>query len=154
MQNFRNVSEALIEVKDGALNITIGNINKVNTHYHNRVSIDFENGGTEIRIAGHQLRSENLSGEITEDDDNFIRCCKYLKDFESTILTREIKKFSWKTFKREVVKKLLYVTATEHYYREKRYIYKEEFWAPQEYKTNNWLFIEFKKEIDDTRNVG
>lgn len=151
MKNFRNVSEALVEVKDGALNITIGKINKVNKNYHNRVSIDFENGGTEIRVSGHKLRSEDLSGEITEDDDNFVNCCKYLKDFESSILTREIKKFSWKKFKYEVVKKLLYVTVSKHIYREKRYIYKEEFWTPQEYKTNNWLFVEFKEEIDDTR---
>lgn len=152
MQNFINVSDALIEVKDGALNITIGNINKINKNYHNRVSIDIESGGAEIRVSGHKLRSEDLSGEITEDDDNFIRCCKYLKDFESTILTREIKEFSWKTFKREVVKKLLYVTVSEHSYRGKRYIYKEEFWTPQEYKTNNWLLIEFKKETCEEKN--
>ncbi len=148
MKQFREIKEAIIVVNDGALSIAFGaNLNKENENYHDQVSIQIENGGYEIHVKGRRLKSIGISGEIFENDDNFNCYCSKLKGFEERIKITETKKLSWRTFKREVVKSVRSVWNPEYHAR--RYIYKEDYWPDREYKTNNWVFTEFKAESND-----
>lgn len=142
MTNIEEIKEAIIKINDGSINIIFGaNINKNNENFHDKVSLKFLGGATELFIKGRMLKSHNISGEITDEHPYFKNYCEKLQDFEKQIITTETKKFSWKTFRREVKTVRSVVNS---YYRETRYIYKEEFWNDREYKTNNWVFTEFK----------
>lgn len=146
MKQLSEIKEALVVISDGALNITFGkDLNKTNPNYHDRVSIEIQSGGTEILVKGYKLKDLNITDEIWEDKEptRFKACCEKLKGFEEKIKITEVKKFSWKTFKREVVKTKRSVYHYEYF--NTRYIYKEEFWEPAEYKTNNWVYTEFKE---------
>jgi hypothetical protein len=140
------IKEAIISVQDGTLNIIFGAINKVHENYHDNVSIQIENGGYEIHVKGRKLKSVELDDEIFEYEERFKSACEMLKGFEERIKITETKKFSWRTFKREVVDSVKSV-----YNYKKRYVYQEKYWNDREYKTNNWVFTEFKPEADDTR---
>jgi hypothetical protein len=140
MKKIEEIKEAIITEKDGVLNVCFGaNLNKENENYHDKVSINIENGGYEILIKGRKIKSIEIDGEIFEDNKNFNFYCNSLKDFKEQIEITETKKFSWRTFKREVVKSVKSVWCYG-----RRFIYKENHWKEREYKANNWVFTEFK----------
>jgi len=56
MLELEKITEAIINIEDGVINITIGNINKTHDDFHDRVRINIVEN--EILISGHKL--ENL----------------------------------------------------------------------------------------------
>lgn len=150
MKKLDEVKEAIIIVKDGSLDITFGaNINTMNQNYHDNVSIEIHSGGSEILVRGRKAKFVELDREIFEGEEAFDAGCKKLKGFEDKIRVTETKKFSWKTFKNEVVEssKSVYNLGT-------RYCYKEKYWNDREYKSNNWTLTELKPESDDERTIS
>ena len=140
MKRIEEIKEAIIVEKDGVLSVCFGvNLNKENENYHDNVSMKIENGGHEILMKGRKLKSIEIDGEVFEDEERFDFFCDNLKGFKEQIETTETKKFSWRTFKREVVESVKSVWCGG-----RRFIYKEEHWKEREYKANNWVFTEFK----------
>ena len=137
MTDLKLITEANIFAKDGSLNIEFGDIEK-GDKYHDRVSIEYQNGGNELLVKGHKVTFEDVCGNIYEGDRLFNYFCDNLTKFKDNIVL--IKRFSWKKMKFESVK------CVKNSSYGKYYVMIPKFWNPYEYKVNNWVIKE-KKEI-------
>jgi hypothetical protein len=141
MKSVTEIKEAIIQVQDGVIHISHGNIRENHNDFHDRVSVEYINGGTEILIKGHVINKATLTEDKTDSHPRFNFYCEQLKDFSENI---EIsKKFSWKKFQYKEVK-----TVKNSFYGTE-YIYQNKYWPPREYQSNNWVFTEYKKTEND-----
>jgi len=138
MTRLENIKEAIVEIKDGTIHITFGHeLNKKNGNFHNRLSFEVHNGGTELLVKGYKTTKEDVCGLITENDKLFKFYCDALIGFKDEV--RTMRKFSWKKFAFEKFQGV-WNSPYGEYYR-----YEEKFWRPIEYRANNWVLTEFKK---------
>jgi hypothetical protein len=145
MKEITEIKEAIIQVKDGVLQVIHGkNLNQKNPDYHNRVSIGYQSGGNEILIKGHKLKEKYFQSSCTEEDEKFEYYCENLIGFKERVETKKTLKFSWRKFKKILIKEIRYVDHEWYTDRTRTYIFKEELWDVREYKANNWVFTEMK----------
>ncbi len=138
MTDLKLIKEANIYKEDGVLHIEFGDIEK-NSKFHDRVSIEYQNGGGELLVKGHKVAYDELIGVVYEGDKGFNYFCDNLMAFKENIVV--VKKFSWKKFKFESVRCVINSSYGKYY----RIIPK--FWNLYEYKVNNWVITEKKETV-------
>lgn len=149
MLEIEKITEAIIGIEDGVINIAFGNINKNHDNFHDRVSIKISPDGSIIFAEGHKLKYKTIYDSMNEYDDNFDKYRQELVGFEERIELS--KSFSWyrnlniENFKDSWDKlwfkkfKIVYSSCFGT-----KYIYKTELWSPKEYRANNWVITEHK----------
>lgn len=149
MTDVEKITEAIISIEDGVINIMFGEINKGHDDFHDRVSVKISLDGSVIFVEGHKLKCKKIYDTINEYNDNFYKYKKELVGFEESI---ELSKtFSWfrnlniENFKDSWNK--VWFNKFEIVWNScfgRRWIYKPEFWSLKEYRANNWVITEHK----------